>query len=924
MISVIPGDMKKIILLFLSSLFILSASGQMQGDGRSPLTAYYGTLNFSANWTFAYNGGTIYVGQGAGTEDLTIGNGGMLTIDPGVKVIFCTQTSDLFITNTGRLIAGGTGSPVTFTRFTPVNNYWGHISFTSTAGSSTLNNCIIEYGDVTRNTAPASYGGGLFVDINNLSLSNCIFRYNKAEWGGGAFINQNKNITINSTYFQNNLSNQGGGGIYFWNNSISTVQNCIFDSNHCNGTTASWYTGGGLATQSFGSTKVLNCTFVNNSSSRPLGQSIMFYSSVNDVALNCIFWGPGTQVYRSGTNTMNYCAVEGAAPAGTGNFLLNASNTAPDGPNFVDPSIANYSITSNSPCRNTGTSTGVPASDILGRTRIVPFDIGAFEYLFNQWKTSASTTDWNNSANWESGVPVLGMDIVIPSGATNYPINTPAPDFTIATGSSLTLGPGAKATLGNLINNGTFTLQSDGTSGDASFIVSSYSGNAANIELFLTGGEAGGTGTKTNRWHFISTPVSSLPVSTFAPIPTKNVAKWWDDRVSGTLASGWVNYAGIVYATLQTDATRTFSTLLPGIGYDYYDKVDDKYTFAGQLNTSDVTMSLSFAVNDGLHGFNLLGNPFSSGLDWNQIIADPSYPLNTSKSLYFTRNNVQCSYVGGIGVPSDVTGIIPPMQGFFVKTYSSGNSIRIPASARVQGTIHPRYKGINTIPLVRLAITENNTSDETVVRFDNLAKSGLDYDFDMLKMFISTANTQIYSSYGGTNYSINGLPFPDSTLSIPIVVNFVTTGTHTITATQLQYLDNYTVTLTDKTTGFVADLKTTPVLTFTAPAGTSSDRFVLKFTNISTGVDNPVITGGKFNIYPSFGYINIQTLADEWDGKQGTVNVLDLSGKIVGSLTDATFSRNSLTSVQANLEKGLYIVELKSGIKRFVGKVVVR
>ena len=97
------------------------------------------------------------------------------------------------------------------------------------------------------------------------------------------------------------------------------------------------------------------------------------------------------------------------------------------------------------------------------------------------------------------------------------------------------------------------------------------------------------------------------------------------------------------------------------------------------------------------------------------------------------RDNAQCSYISGVGIPSDVTGIIPPMQGFFVKTYSAGNTITIPAGARVQGDIHARYKGLEIIPLVRLSLAEDTLNDETVVRFDAAAKSGLDYDFDATK-----------------------------------------------------------------------------------------------------------------------------------------------------------------------------------------------
>jgi hypothetical protein len=508
---------------------------------------------------------------------------------------------------------------------------------------------------------------------------------------------------------------------------------------------------------------------------------------------------------------------------------------------------------------------------------------------------------------------------------TNYPIASPAPNFIIGANKTLLLNPGAKATLGTLTNNGTLKLGSDAAN-ISSLIVTTVSGNAATVELFLTGGNPGALlGLKLNKWHFISAPITSLPVSTFSPVPTKNVVGWYDNQVSGSLATGWIAYNGFRYSTGVIDGP-TFSNLTPGIGYDNYATTDLKYTFSGQLNTSDVTMSLSYNVADALHGFNLLGNPFSSGLNWDAIINNlsPAYPANTSKSLYFTRDNAQCSYVGGVGIPSDVTGIMPPMQGFFVKTFSAGNTITIPASARVQGSIHARYKGVEIIPLVRLSLAEDTLHDETVVRFDANAKSGFDYDFDAPKMFLSPDLLSIYSTSEGLNFAIKGLPFPDSLLEVPIVVNLLASGNNTITATQLQGLDKYDVTLTDDTTGFVANLKTTPILTFTGTKGTTANRFILKIAAITTGIDNPVVSKSIFNIYPANSMINIQTLSDKWEGKTGSVRVLDLTGRTLEDLNNSEFSKNSLIRIASPGLKGIYFVEIKSGALRYVGKVVVR
>jgi hypothetical protein len=903
----------------------VSLSGQ-SGDGKTPGTAYFGIISTAQSWTYAYNSGTIYVGQ-TGNEDLTVGSGGSLSIEAGVTVKLCTTSSDLIITGTGALTANGTSSSIiTFTRDYPSINYWGHISFQSmgSASASLFNNCIIEYGDVTRNSNPARYGGGIYTDFNNINISNCIFQNNRAEWGGGIFVSHNISITVNNTKFFNNYSKEAGGGIFVWYQSSSIFNNCIFDSNHCDGTSSGSYTGGGFS-EIYGSSVTLNnCTFVNNTSSSPSGQSLQFYSSANDKAINCIFWGAGSHFYLSGTTTVNYCAAQGSAPAGTGNFVLNSSNTASDGPNFSATDGSDWSIKFISPCRDAGTSSGAPATDYLGNGRIGPsgtVDIGAYEVQYSRWNGSTDNL-WVTSSNWDSNVdPGSGTgDIIIPSGLSSYPTGDPAQGYVLGSGKYMILKPGAKATFGNLrTTGGTLKLESD-ASGISSLIVSSITGPAT-VELYLTGGGA----KTTYKWHYISTPVSSLPVSTFAPGTTLDLAQYVESRPTISTREGWVAYDGYIYSTGGTGGP-TFSNLTPGKGYNYWDNLDNKFTFSGQLNTADASIALGFSGDATLHGFNLLGNPFSSGLNWDDVINSVyfTYPTSTSKSLYFTRDNVQCSYIGGVGTPGDVTGIIPPMQGFFNKTYSTGNTITLPAAARVQGNIHSRYKGSTVIPLVRLSLAEGKLTDETVVRFDAAAKSDLDYDFDAIKMFLAPDIVSIYSLTTGTKYAINGLPFPDTFVEIPVVVNLTKDTIHTISATQLQGLDNYDVTLTDNTTLFTADLKTTPVVTFSAAAGTIADRFILKIGTIATGTENPVGSKNTFNIYPSNNFINIQTIADEWDGKSGSVKVLDLTGKTVTNQNNSEFRRNSLIQVASPVAKGIYVVEMKSGVMRYVGKVVIK
>jgi hypothetical protein len=914
--------MKKLFLLFilmLPSVYLINA---MDGDGSSS-NPFRGTLSGSETWSVGeFTDNTIYIGNST-TPDLTIATDGHLTIDPGITVIFTQLTSDLFITGTGQLTAGGSGSQVKFTK-DPGKSHWGHISFQNMGTNpvaSSFYNCLLEYGYSTGSgSQPLLAGGAIQVDFNDVMITKCSFIDNYATFAGAIMINSNRNTKIKNCFFESNETYECGGAIILYTNSTAELENCIFAYNYSKGNSASYYSGGAIWSYSNAS-KIVNCTFVENTSDRA-GDAVYSYSSSNMQIINSIFWGTNDQfAYISTSPTISYSAFESVKPSTATNSII-ISDVASD--HFNDAGNGDWSLKFISPCRDAGTvpSPTVP-NDYAGNPRIGPYDIGAYEVQYSRWKTDAGTTDWATASNWDGGVPSSSTDVIIPTGATNYPTGSTTQDFTLGSGKQFIIKQGAKVTLDDFTNNGTLKLNHD-ASGFASLIINSYtrgSGATEEIQLYLTGG--GSELNEDYKWHYISTPVSSLSTDVFTGV-TLDLAQFVESRPSSSLMQGWVAFDGYVYSTGQSNGP-TFNSLTPGKGYNFWDGSNNTFTFGGLLNTSDAVMSLGYSGLPTMHGFNLLGNPFTSGLDWDDIINSvyATYPLNTSKGLYFTRDNIQCTYIAGVGVPGDVTGIIPPMQGFFTKTYSTGNSITLPAATRTHDNIHPTYKGSEVIPLVRLLLKRSNViTDETVIRFDALAKSDLDNDFDAIKMFISESKTQIYSSMGGVNYAINGQPFPVNALEIPIVINLTKDTIHTISVTQLQGLDDLGVYLRDNSTGFVADLKTTPVVTFSGGPGTINDRFVLSFTN--TGFETPNILNVGFNIYQANSLINIQTISDEWDGMKGSVRLLDITGKTVTTKQDAEFGKNSMLEISAPSVKGLYIIELKSGLMRYVGKVVVK
>jgi len=931
--------MKKLTFILISIILALPAFSQ-SGSG-TLADPFYGTISTNVSWNLSsFPGGVIYIGKagtpGATYNDLTIGTGGHLTIGDGITIIFLLTSSDLIITGDGVLTAYGTKSkPVKFTKDAGIS-HWGHISF-ETPGSSapitgtgSFTNCIIEYGyAATSGTSPSNAGGGIQINANNVSIDSCLIQNNYSNFGGGITINAGRNASIKYSYFRNNSAYQAGGGLLLWTNSMVNVENCIFEGNYARGTSAASYSGGAIWLLSSPST-IVNCTFVKNNSDRA-GDAVYSYSSAAAKIVNSLFWGSNDQFAGSIlSSTITNCAFETTKPSlAASSIVINSSNGAPDGPNFKATDGSDWSIDVVSPCRDAGINSlagvTIPEYDYIGNPTIYLKDIGAFEVQCSRWKTTASSTSWTTESNWNGGIPDNTRDVVIPAGATNYPTGSASQDYTIGRWKKLLMYPGSRLTLNSLVNNGTLKLYSS-SSGFASLIISSYtrgSGGTEDIQLFLTGG--GSVDLDDFKWHYISSPVSSLSTDVFTAV-TLDLAQFVESRPVISLMQGWVAFDGYVYSTGLSNGP-TFSGLTPGKGYNFWDNADNTFKISGLLNTSDVSMNLEYSGLTTVNGYNLLGNPFSSGLDWNAIINGLyfTYPENTSKSLYFTRNNLQCSYIGGVGVPSDVNGIIPPMQGFFTKTSSTGNTIMLPAAARTHDNIHARYKGSETIiPLVRLAIIENDLEDETVIRYDAMAKPELDNDFDALKMFIPETRPSIYSSSGDVKLAINGRPYPDSSEEIPINLKLAADGEHIIRATQLQGLENYSVSLKDLGQNFTLNLKEVSEYSFSAPIGTLCNRFILIVGDTPTGIKDNNSADQPFNIYPSGNTVSIQTMNDMWNGKTASVRIYDLSGKNVTYMKDVQFWKNSINRIETGASRGVYIVEIQSGVMRHVGKVVIK
>lgn len=499
----------------------------------------------------------------------------------------------------------------------------------------------------------------------------------------------------------------------------------------------------------------------------------------------------------------------------------------------------------------------------------------------------------------------------------------PGSTLTIGSGSSVIINPGNAIDVPAIANSGTLRLNSyAGEEGVASLIHDSYTstGGTAEIRLFLLGGTSSGGDPI---WHYVSLPVTGITAASFN---TNNLVQYVESLVTtADNYTGWVAYDGYQYSTGNTLPAYSFSTLDIGKGYNYYYGSDQTFTITGTFNIADQAIPLTCGTGfPDYQGYNLIGNPFAATIDWNSV----TVPVDVNDAIYFTNNGTISSYVNGIGDLGG-TGSIPPLQGFFVKA-EANSSITLPASARTYDQFQLRYKkgieattsGSDTISFVRLKIGNPSDSTELVVRFNAKATYGFDKQFDAYKFSKTSGAVSMWTSTGTISYSINGLPFPETSIDLPVGVNVKVAGTYRVSSPELNKLDNYNITLKDINTGQTVDLKSGGSIDFNASTGLTESRFILTITNKLTGVSGPETSGEGFKIFASRGKINVVLLSEDYDNTFGSITIYDVSGnRILQKNVIWNFGETPVQLGTGSFVNGIYLVEVKSGVHRVVKKI---
>lgn len=357
----------------------------------------------------------------------------------------------------------------------------------------------------------------------------------------------------------------------------------------------------------------------------------------------------------------------------------------------------------------------------------------------------------------------------------------------------------------------------------------------------------------TNRWQFVSFP---FDVKVSDIVPVDSTTSWvirghsGAERAAGNAAAVWQNLSAD--DVLQAGKGYIMQCYKPDDKNGNYDAaqftVRPLTTTVNRqqiFNADNRTVALEEHLAEFEHNrsWNLIGNPYPSYFDTRFLdFAAPFMVWNSNNQNYEAYSPVDDSY------------ILAPAEAFFVQRPVDQESITFlkdgrqtdryartlveeePASApqriRAAYDSNTHTAAQRTVFNITLA-KDGQQADRTRVVINEAATMQYDLSRDAAK-FTGTepAVSQIFTINGATRYAINERPLNNGQALLGL--HFGTDGTYTI---GLSNQPDGQVTLEDRLTGTKLQLNGTAGYSFTAKAGDSTDRFVLHFDAVATGIN---------------------------------------------------------------------------------------
>ena len=313
---------------------------------------------------------------------------------------------------------------------------------------------------------------------------------------------------------------------------------------------------------------------------------------------------------------------------------------------------------------------------------------------------------------------------------------------------------------------------------------------------------------------------------------------------------------------VPVDAGGSITGWSRGQGYALNLSAGQTLRLAGALsrNNEDIAVTLPAAATPTA-GWHLLGNPFASALNWDNV----AVPAGMSSAFYVFVSSSQYAgqyraYVNGVG---GTGGTIPLGQGFFVRSLAATPvTFTFPLSARLTdfgaaNTATVQRGTADARPRLRLTLAPAAGAapipvDETDLYFEAGATAGPDARFDAYKL-PNPSGLNLATEAAGQALAINGLPLLSAPTVVPLALTVPQPGAYVLHAAQLTgFAPGTSPVLTDALTGARTPLAAGTAYRFTLAGRAAPGRFALELTPARLTATSPAqALAAQLQVYPN-------------------------------------------------------------------------
>lgn len=305
-----------------------------------------------------------------------------------------------------------------------------------------------------------------------------------------------------------------------------------------------------------------------------------------------------------------------------------------------------------------------------------------------------------------------------------------------------------------------------------------------------------------------------------------------DTNGSGTadLNDGYINFP----------SAANSETFVPGRGYAVFVRADilssSLWDVRGPINAgnvSNISLPVTYTSSGNIlnDGWNLVGNPLPSTLDWNAATGWTKTNIDASIYIRDNGNSTQqfATWNGTTGTNGGSRNIAMG-QGFWIKAHGSSPALSTNENTKASGTQTTFFREGSLDNLLRITMTKGTTRDETVVHFREDATSAFDREVDAWKLNNALFNLSSLSS-NNEKLAINSWSELLCDTFIKLSVTDATVGVYSLHFTNLDsFTESTQLVLHDQFTKSSTALSENKEYSFNITADPGSqgiDRFVL-------------------------------------------------------------------------------------------------